>query len=117
MPWGGAATNGANIDIAVLGFSDTENNARAIVGLDPVTESTPNDTDNSENNEATTDKADTTDTGAANTESDVVTESTDTVAEETKKGCGSSLSYGGVVLIIAIGIAAITIFRKNEYNC
>lgn len=121
MPWGGAATNGATVDIAVLGFSDTENNARAIVGLEPVAENTPTDnpTDTGDDTEDTTGASDTEDTtGASNT--DNTTESTDATTEpvtKEKKGCGSSLSYSGIVFVVVIGAAVLTIFKKKEYNC
>lgn len=117
MPWGGVATNGANVDIAVLGFSDTENNARAIVGLEPVSaeeNQTPDDGENGNSENVNGAPADTT---APDTDTDTNTDTDTEATEEKKKGCRSSLALGGTAAVISVSAAAVTLFRKKKYDC
>lgn len=106
MPWGGSFGVGNSVDIEVLGFSDTENNARAIVGLEPVSEEENNTPADGGNGSTTAPET-------TNTEADA----TETSEEETKKGCGSSLALGGAAAVISVSAAAVTLFRKKKFDC
>ena len=120
MPWGGSpATAGAQVEMELFAFCATENDARLLVGLEPVTPDNPSNPENPDNPNKPDDGKDTgtsvptgEDTGKQPA-TDSKPTATEAPAEEVK-GCASSLSVGAIGLILTVTGTAYVAFRRKK---
>lgn len=120
MPWGGSpATAGAQVEVELFAFCATENDARLLVGLEPITPDNPSNPENPDNPNKPDDGKDTgtsvptgEDTGKQPT-TDSKPSATEAPAGEVK-GCASSLSVGTIGLILTVAGTAYVAFRRKK---
>ncbi len=122
MPWGNnkSVTAGTQVEIELFAFCATENDARLLVGLDPVTPDNPNNPENPDDPNKPNDGKDTGTNPSTGEDSgkqpgnDPKPAATTEAPSEEVKGCASSLSVGAVGLILTAAGAAYVAFRRRK---